>query len=383
MRNLRLLLTLIGALALLSTGSASFAQAAERSVRYTVRAGDTLIALSTKYLTSKDDFRTVQQLNRIADPYRVPIGSQLVIPERLLRIEPAYGVISSFRGNVAIDGKQAIVGMRVVQGNRIETSANAFVTVGFDDGSAISLPSQSRIRVDRLRRILLTDSVDRAFRLQEGRARSTVTPIRNPNSSFQVTTPLSVSAVRGTDFNVGFDLKENRTQTEVIGGTVGVAPDEEKDETGVPKGYGVIGTAEGIQPPVKLLPPPVLTSLARGAGDTIVITADPVEGAKGYRTQLAADVSFREILADKMSDTPTVEFSGLGNVSFFVRMNAIAASGLEGIPGTFSSGRGNAASAPAAEDRTPHEATTSNVQTSMTGNGRSQPTLFGSNQTLR
>ncbi|KRB85634.1 hypothetical protein ASE00_02275 [Sphingomonas sp. Root710] len=382
MARFRPFLFLIGALALLSAGSAALAQSVERSVRYTVRAGDTLIGLSAKYLTNKDDFRTVQQLNRIADPYRVPIGSQLVIPERLLRIEPAYGVISSFRGDVAIDGKQATVGMRVAQGNRIETSANAFVTVGFNDGSAISLPSQSRIRVDRLRRILLTDSVDRAFRLQEGRARSTVTPIRNPNSSFQVTTPLSVSAVRGTDFNVGFDPKANQTQTEVIGGTVGVAPDEEKDEIGVPKGYGVIGTPEGIQPPVKLLPPPVLTSLARGAGDTIIITADPVEGARGYRTQLAADITFREILAEKQSDKPTVEFSGLGNVSFFVRMSAIAPSGLEGIPGTFSSGRNTTTPPPADQDQAPRD-TGSSVQTSMTGNGRSQPALFGSSQTLR
>lgn len=389
MARLRPFLALAGALALLSSGSTAFAQATERTVDYVVRPGDTLIGLSFKYMTAKDDWRAVQQLNGIRDPYHVPIGSRLVIPVRLLKIEPAYGKISSFRGAVSVDGQQAILGMPIRQGMRIETSANAFVTVLFPDNSAISLPSQSVVKVDRLRRIPLTDSVDRAFRLQEGRARSTVTPIRNPNSNFQVTTPLSVSAVRGTDFRVGFDPDANRAQTEVVGGTVGVAPDEDKDEIAVPKGYGVIGTPAGIQPPVKLLPPPELTELARGDGDTVVVTARPVDEAVRYRTQLATDIAFREVIAETVSDKPAATFPGVGNTPFFVRMTAIAGSGLEGIPGTFASGRrsaapasGNDSSAPSAHSKTPAD-TAPATQISMSGDGRAKPATLGSLPPLR
>ena len=372
MNRFRPLLALAGALALLFGGAPLGAQQAERSIRYTVQPGDTLIALSAKYLTAKEAWQTVQQINAIRDPYHVPIGSVLVIPERLLKMEPAFGQISSFRGAVTVDSQPATKGMQIRQGMRIETSANAFVTVEFPDGSAISLPSQSSVRVDRLRRIPLTDSVDRAFRLQEGRARSTVTPIRNPNSNFQVTTPLSVSAVRGTDFRVDFDPTGKRALTEVVGGTVGVAPDEVRDETAVPKGYGVVGTPDGIQPPVKLLPSPVLTSLSRGDGDSVVITADPVNGAVKYRTQLATDIAFREVIAETITDKPTASFPGVGGTPFFVRMTAIAESGMEGLPGTFSSGRRSVAPEPSASNgggAVPPE----QLQISMTGDGRAKP----------
>ena len=340
------------------------------------------ISLSTNYLTRKDDYRTIQSMNRIADPYRLPIGSTLVIPERLLKSEPVFGEVSSFRGQVNVDNQPAKLKMQIRQGMQIETGSNAFVTVQFPDGSAISLPSQSRVRVDRLRRILLTDSLDRNFRLQAGRSRSSVTPMSNPDSNFRVTTPLSVSAVRGTDFRVGFDEGAGKAMTEVVGGTVGVAPDEEKNELGVPRGYGVIGTPEGIQPPVKLLQPPELTSLARGGTDAVVVSFKPVEGAKAYRVQLAGDLPFRDVLAESLTEELSVSFPGLGSTPFFVRLTAIATSGLEGVPGTYASGR--RIDAPEGHSARDEEVPAiPPLQTSMRADGRTSPATIGTDPALR
>lgn len=384
MSRYRPMLALAGAMAILFGSTLASAQPSnDPPLRYRVQPGDTLISLSTKYLTRKDDYQAIQALNRIADPYRLPIGSTLLIPERLLRTELVLGEITSFRGTVMVDGQAAKLKMQVRQGMQIETAADAFVTVQFPDGSAISLPSQSRIRIDRLRRVLLTDALDRNFRLLAGKTRSSVTPMANPDSNFRVTTPLSVSAVRGTDFRVGFDEEAGQTQTEVVGGEVGVAPDEEREEVEVTRGFGVIATKDGVQPPVKLLSPPELASLARGEGNAVVVAYKAVEGAKTYRVQLATDLGFRNVIADATTEELTTSFPGFGSTPFFVRLTSIATSGLEGVPGTYASGRRVDApdGSSAQDDRS--GTGSAPLQTSMNGDGRTIPAIISTRPTLR
>jgi hypothetical protein len=377
MNRYRPMLALAGALAMLLGSSLASAQPVEDApLRYRVRSGDTLISLATNYLTRKDDYKTIQSMNRIADPYRLPIGSTLLIPERLLRTEPVLGEITSFRGDVKIDNQPAKLKMQIRQGMQIETGASSSLTVEFPDDTAISLPSQSRIRIDRLRRVLLTDALDRNFRLLAGKTQSRVTPMTNPDSNFRVTTPLSVSAVRGTDFRVGFDEESGQSITETVGGLVGVAPDEEKDEVGVPVGYGVIGTKEGIQPPVKLLAGPELTGLGRGDGDTLVVTYKAVEGAKKYRVQITADQRYREVINEALTDELTASFPGIGSRPFFVQLTSIDQFGLEGVPTPYQSGRKSAPSSGGS-------ASSSGSQTSMIDDAQINPAINGTNPAIR
>lgn len=377
MIRFRPMLALAGALTMLLGSSLASAQPAEdQPLRYRVRSGDTLISLATNYLTRKDDYKTIQSMNRIADPYRLPIGSILLIPERLLRTEPVLGEVTSFRGDVKIDNQPAKLKMQVRQGMQIETGASSALTVEFPDDTAISLPSQSRIRIDRLRRVLLTDALDRNFRLLAGKTQSRVTPMTNPDSNFRVTTPLSVSAVRGTDFRVGFDEEAGLAITETVGGLVGVAPDEEQDEVGVPVGYGVIGTKDGLQPPVRLLPGPELTGLSRGSGDSLVVTYKAVEGAKKYRVQITADQRYREVLNETTTEELTASISGIGSRPFFVQLTSIDQFGLEGVPTPYQSGR-------KAPPSSGGSASSSGSQTSMIDNAQINPAIIGSHPTIR
>ncbi|WP_052730354.1 FecR family protein [Sphingomonas sp. SRS2] len=377
MNRLSFLLVLGAALAILLGGMAE-AQRVEAPVAYQVRPGDTLIALSTKYLTRKEDYQAVQQLNQVKDPYRLPIGATLMIPAELLRIELVDGVISSFRGAVTVDGQPAAVGMMVRQGMKVETGADAFVTVKLPDGSTISLPSQSRIHVQRLRKILLTGGLQRRFRLEAGRSQSSVKPFRDPGSSFQVTTPLSVSAVRGTDFRVAVDESGGRALTEVVGGTVGVQAASDKTETAVPKAFGIISTPSGSEPPVALLPPPRLLTIGREGENGVRVSVKPVEGAKSYRVQLATDLEFQQIFKEAVTETDSASFSGLGSVPFFVRLTAIAPSGMEGLPATYAFETRVAELGPDEIPAAPRP-----IQISMTGDGRSQSATFGPYPTLR
>jgi len=335
----KLLLALATALTVWAAGPvAAQAPAAEQYFRYTVRPGDTLSALARDYLVS-DDYVSIQKINAVADPRRLPIGSTLLIPQPLLRIETITGVITSFRGAATIDGQQVEVGTQVRQGQKLETGPNAFVTVTLPDGSAISLPSQSRIHVSRLRRVLLTGSIERRFRLEAGRSRATVTPIRDPNSDFQVTTPLSVSAVRGTDFRVALDESGEKALTEVVGGAVEVGKDAEDEGVQVPRGYGVVATPAGVEQPVALLSPPGLDAVAQTPTGGVLITAKPVDGARKYRFQLATDIGFQAVFADSTADAPTISFENLASTQFFIRLSAIAENGLEGLPATYALGQ--------------------------------------------
>lgn len=329
----------LGVLALSLIGGSAFAQTVDPPARYTIRVGDTLLGLARVYMTKVADYQAVQQLNHVRDPRHLPVGDTLLVPVALLRTEPILGEIAAFRGTVTVDSRPATVGMKVSQGMRIETGASAFVTVKLPDASAISLPSQSRIRIEKLRRILLTGSVERTFLLEAGRSRSTVTPFRDPASNFRVTTPLSVSAVRGTDFRVAFDPDGKRALTEVVGGTVGVAPDAARQETSVPKAYGIVGTPAGLEEPVALLPPPELVKIARTASGTVAVSIKPLDGAKGYRIQLASDAAFQDIFTETITDKPDADLTLPANATFYLRLTALAVSGLEGMPMTYGSGR--------------------------------------------
>jgi hypothetical protein len=333
--------------ALLAAAPAAAQPAPDPLFRYRVRPGDTLSAMARDYFVN-GDYRTVQTLNRVANPRRLPINSILLIPTRLLRIGPIDARVTSFRGTVTIDGRPVALAQPVREGSKVETGANANVTVSLDDGSAISLPSQSRIRIARLRRILLTGSVDRNFVMEAGRSRSSVTPFKDPESNFRVTTPLSVSAVRGTDFRVALDDSGETALTEVVGGTVGVAKDEEADEIGVGRGYGVAATPAGVQKPVPLLPPPRLLAMER-TPDGVAITGQPVEGAAKYRVQIARDLAFRDVIDEVTGDKPNAGFALQDGATFYVRLTAIAPTGLEGLPGTYAPGRPAVAPEPAAD----------------------------------
>jgi hypothetical protein len=325
-------------LPVLALGAASAqAQAVDPPYRYTVRPGDTLITLARVYMNNPSDYLTVQKLNQVRDPRALPTGSTLLIPIGLLKAEPISGEIASFRGAVTVNDKPAAVGMKVGQGMRVGTGANAFVTLRLPDASTISLPSQSRILVDKLRRILLSGGLDRNFRLEAGRSRSSVTPMKDPASTFRVTTPLSVSAVRGTDFRVALDPAGDKAMTEVVGGTVGVAPDAVKPETSVPKAFGIIGTPDGIGKPIALLAPPQLVKIEKTATGA-AISMKPIDDAKSYRTQLASDVNFTDIFDETVTDTPATSFTLPDGAKFFVRLTAIATSGLEGLPATYAPG---------------------------------------------
>ncbi|TAJ69606.1 MAG: LysM peptidoglycan-binding domain-containing protein [Phenylobacterium sp.] len=314
------------------------ADAPEAPTRYSVRAGDTLYDLAQRYLVRPSAAGVVQRLNRIADPRRLPIGRTLDVPTDLLRTEPVVARLVAYSGPVSVRGSGAgplRLEMPVREGFELSTGVNAFLTFELPDGSRLTLPSQSRVRLGRLRRVLLTGAVQRDISLEEGRASSTVTPLPNPDSRFRILTPVAVSAVRGTEFRVRHDDSAGRSTVEVIEGRVGEALVGAPNETSVAAGFGASAARGLVSSPARLLPAPTLSSPARLQDEPQVTFAVRPGSGAAYRGQIARDAGFIDLISEVESTGPLLAFDAIPNGTFFVRLTTIDAAGLEGLPATY------------------------------------------------
>lgn len=300
-------------------------------ISYTARKGDNLYNLALHYMHRLSDYMIVQKLNGIRNPRRIPIGTNVLIPRALLRSDPLQAKVIAFRGATTIDGRPAALGAAVNEGGRIQTGANAFLSIGLADGSTVTLPSQTIVRVERLRRFRLTSEMERLFRVDDGRTQIEVTPRTNGRDRFEMRTPISVAAVRGTDFRVAVLDGGKAATTEVLDGHVGLAGGG--SETTLDPGVGARVTPAGTTGPVKLLPPPDVANPAKIQSEPeLSFRIEPLDKAARYRVQVARDAGFLDITEETLVDQPQATLPSVPNGDYFVRVTGIDANELEGLP---------------------------------------------------
>ncbi len=341
-------LRILGGLALLCIAAQGVPAAAQNrhasaaTVLYRVKAGDNLYELAERYLTRVESHAAVQRLNAIADPRRLRPGSLIRIPRALLRQEPLRATVQSYRGIATVQRGSArqniAVGMRLGEGDLVETAEKSFVSLRLPDDSTVVMPSRSSVRIERLRRTLLGGAVDRLFSIVKGRARATVTPMSDPDSRFDMSTPMAVSAVRGTEFRMSFDPGARRTTTEVTEGKVAFAraTGDSMASSGSQLVTTGFGTATDLAEPVALLDAPGLVRPGRVQDEEkLRFELRPIDGALRYHVQISRDAGFLELLDDAETATPIAELEPVANGTYFVRATAIDARGLEGMPATY------------------------------------------------
>lgn len=136
---------------------------------YTVRRGDTLIDLAKRGFRRQVDYLVAQRHNRITNPRALQPGSALRIPVRILKTQPIDAKVIAFRGAALVAGAKPRVGTPVREGAVLQTGPDAFLAIELADGSLLTLPSRSRMKVAGLHRIVLTGDVVKRFELIEGR----------------------------------------------------------------------------------------------------------------------------------------------------------------------------------------------------------------------
>lgn len=313
-------------------------------VEYVFKRGDTLVDLAKKYLRKRSDYVTVQRINRIENPRFIPVGRTVSIPFHLLKYRPSEASLSAFRGNVAIASNGRTItpvkGLEIAEGSSLATSASSFLTLQLEDGSRISMPSNSNMRITRLRHILLTDSVDYELAVDRGRIRSKVTPFDKDADRYRVRTPTAVSAVRGTDYRTRVDEETGTVYSETVEGVVDVIAGESFSGSGaisVPAGTGAAATATGALEKANLLTPPELADPAKVQSEEILEFAiTPRAAASAYRVLIASDAGFVDIVREQLGDSPRITLPGIEDGRYFAKITAFDQQGFEGMPAAYS-----------------------------------------------
>ncbi|OAJ52571.1 peptidase M23 [Paraburkholderia ginsengiterrae] len=322
-------------------------------VSYVTHEGDTLYDIAGRYMRDPDDWALLSRLNHVPAPRRMPAGIALRLPaDRLKQDQESASVLATSGPAEHAFGNHPFLpltqGATLGEGDRIRTGDNGFVTLELPDGSHVTVSQNATLDIDKLRRTALTGSGDRVLQLRRGEVDSQVTHATKKDDRFQIRSPSVVAGVRGTRFKVAYDGDERTTAVEVLDGAVGVDPAERGGQASAPlpgvplqasaqlvkARYGSVTRADGpIGGPVELLPAPALTQPAKVQdGKTVAFDLVPAAHAVAYRVQIARDADQLDLIRDLRVKEPRADFGELADGTYFVRIAAIDANGLEGLP---------------------------------------------------
>lgn len=303
--------------------------------RYSVRPGDTLLALAQRYLREPGHWGRLQRHNRIADPHRIPVGSVLRIPADLLRVAPASVTVRTLHGAVRwrerpdSDWQALRPGQALQAGAQLQTEANSSALLTLANGTEILCQPESWLSLDALSAYAGGLMADSRLRLQSGQAE-----IRTPAAGLlqqrmRVLTPGAQATVRGTVFRVG--VHERHTREETVSGSVTLSAAGQ--EVHVANGQGTVVT-EGAAP---LPPRPLLSAPELVAWPTLVeqlplrlpLPAQP--GIARWWGQALAGSMPETVLAQAKGTADSISLQDLPNGEVVLRVRGVDAVGLQGL----------------------------------------------------
>lgn len=304
---------------------------------YYAQAGDTLMSIASRFTTKTANWTALGEANRISKDNNIPIGTGIIIPADLLADEPSDATVIARNGAISAtypDGSTGVlsVGSKIVEGTKIHTGINSFLTLSLADESRVSLPSNSSVQLTRVRKSLYTGSPRVEVTLLRGRVVSRVSPLDVNKGRFEVRTPLSVAGVRGTNFRVGYD--GNQVATEVLDGHVAASSTRTQDVRMLPPAKGNIIQRTTVGPAIDLLPPPQLNGMPYRQDGAAQFSLVPVVGARLYHVQLAQDADMLHLLAEATGKANGLSINNIAEGKYFARLSAIDGLGLEGMPRT-------------------------------------------------
>lgn len=152
---------------------------------------------------------------------------------------------------VYLSGDDSVpIGQEIKEGTVLET--NNGVTMRLPDGSHVEMGEKTSMRVDRLARA--PGGEPTRLHLNRGSLRATVTSRPSGTTTFQISTPIAVAGVRGTDFAVAYEpdaptaitLEEASADVDVFEGEV-VVEQEGQENLSVKAGEGASASRRALR----------------------------------------------------------------------------------------------------------------------------------------
>ncbi len=317
--------------------------AQEAAVDFRVSPRDTLIGLSQRVFTSAAAWREIARLNRLPDPNRIYPGQVLRVPLRLMRTSALPVQVTSTVGEVRAGAMPIEAGAALVEGQSLQTGANASAVLVLADGSRLRVPPSTLAEVVASR--AYANEADAAQAASQGWFAGTLRMLRGSVevlaskvrrvTPLEVTTPTAVVGVRGTEYRVHHDETQNVTRSEVLEGAVQLEPADRRAATELRGGYGAaLGAQAGTSQPVALLAAPDLGTLPGLFERPLVRFALPAEQAT-LRVQVAVDPDFDKIVDDQRVPPGTdVRIAELPDARWYLRARRLDGQGIEGYDAT-------------------------------------------------
>lgn len=325
------------ALGILSLSFASAPLRAADDLRYTVVPRDTLIGIGERLLAQPGDWRRVQAINRVDDPYRLQPGRVLRIPAGLLKPDPLDALVESVTGEVLINGQPARAGMRLALTQPLRTGADGYAVLVLPDESRLVVKPDSSLRLETLQRDRVQGRQASRIELQSGRVDNRVQPQRGPAARYEIRTPTAIIGVRGTEFRatVGADGKAARievTEGSVLAGQVRRGPLQRG--LAVPAGHGAVLGEGATQRSLPLLPRPELSGIPLLFERPLMRVPLPSSAAaQAHRVLVlpAGEGNWGRILHEQTVSGREARIPGLPDGDYRLVLRAIDARGLEGM----------------------------------------------------
>ncbi len=305
---------------------------------YTVRKGDTLWGLCHQYTKVSSCWLKIGPYNDVEYPRTLAPGTRIKFPVGWLLTPPAPASVTYVKGSAeqVLPGELATAlqkGSVLPMGTRILTGSDGLVLLTFADGSVMTIESESELTLDTLSGYKDTGMVDTRVHLKKGAVQTRV-PKRKPRSNFEVSTPSSVAAVRGTDFRVSsIEGEQALTRNEVFSGAVSVANDLEQKE--LPKGTGLVAVKDQPLPEVvKLLDAPALLVEENTYSMPFKMRWDSVDDAHRYRIEMASvspEVA-GESVKIRFTDRRDYILEDMTDGCYVVRVSAVDQNTFQGMP---------------------------------------------------
>ncbi len=318
------------------TMAAAAVSAGEPVFTHVVTREETLIALSRRLLADPRQWPQLQQHNRIADARRVPVGTVLKIPVRLLATEPVPARVLSASGEVSgPQGVAVAAGQALPQGARLQAGDGGQATLQLVDGTVLRLRAGSAVQVETSRRLPGSGGALSGVKVEDGQVE--VQAQKRPGAGapgFQISTPQGLLGVRGTEFRVSVDARAETTRNEVLEGQVMTEGRDGRAGRSVAAGFGVVVDRSGtVTPPVRLLAPPDVSAWPALQERVLVrFPIQPQPAVVAYRAQVAAaaDPAFERVLQDVRSTGAELRLVDLPDGDYRIRVRAEDAQGLQG-----------------------------------------------------
>lgn len=309
----------------------------EHVIAHVVAPGESFQSIAQQLLQNPADLPILLQTNGLTRPHKLEPGATIQLPYERLHYEARNARIVGVTGQIQILAagalRQAHLDSRIIEGDLIETGPSSYLTLELDDGSRVSLPSNTMVEVERLRYVLYSKEPLSRFRILRGRIEAQAQPQKGYHR-LEVHTPSAIAGVRGTRFRIAVSNNGSATRSEVLSGAVAVkSSDATTAETLVPAQFGNITDNSLVGAPMPLLSPPELAQPGKEQEDRhMVFSLKPVPGATGYRARLSRDAGFTQVLMESESPSPSLAFDGFEDDGvYFLCLSAIDDNGLEGL----------------------------------------------------